>query len=708
MALPVPVHWHCHWQWHCLPVVLFNVIRRLAVCFYILPRALVDRHITAASSIVMMLTSLPPVPVTPLFSARGRNPFASGTIDKKSIRYYDSSLKGDFYRLSSEASLSIPFENITDTTTDGAGTLILQLRLPTGPIAGSPQVVLDHASVTITLTPLNSTVDRRLDLSTATRRTRATALHAQLPLKSRRGNWGIVAVDLCAHLTAAWGHSEAANFRLSRIEIRGAVDVRAVMLLHGITAISSSTVLPDAALFPLGSAARAFGSLLVSGSLDWESGGESSLLAVTRSTLGKQKKIVRHQTTTTTRATNAPRGGSPNEMAVMPTPLSLKSVRYAVAVDIDIPSPPPQPRSPLIGLAARSASRRALVFDLLKSPETAEALAAAVASSPSASAAFTDATDIHTPSTRLPVLRTYISTTSPASAAATAAADSVVIDDISSAENDNAEDAEEALLYAALAPSASSLHRISCTPPSPPPPPPPPSQKDDMIIISNPWLPRTPSSNRKMIVGMNSPQPTLFRSAKSVRRSNGGIMPRVGGHLTSLESSSSSSSSSTTPTPTITPTREQYMTPRRSSPLISTPVATTLTFQDDEVCHLNFDSELLLDNAAKNVSTQTQAQQTQITMTPAQPKVRVLTTSHGSVAAASAVATAAAVAASTAANASAAAAAAAATAALAASQPITSREGGCIWHSTYVKAYASLDQDLDKLLDSIHSSYTSN
>ena len=654
-------------------------------------------------------------------------------------RLYDSSLKGDYLQLRNDSSLSVPvlieegFAPASAPSID-AGLFILQVRLPVGPLAGSPEIVLEHASVTILLEPFGETVDKRLDLSTATRRARATALHAQLPLKVRRGAWTVVVVDLNAHATAAWGSHEAGKMRLKRIEVRGSVDVRSALLMRG--AVSASpTDLSDACLFPHGSAARAAAIFVSSGEHDWLNGEPPITTPITASL----KALVRTTAKKVAASSGVvPLGGSPGDFdfiaaqpLVLATPLKTRGKSYrsdyvtitvadrdtGTAVVNDISSPPPQLRSPLARLAARSAARRALVFDLLKSPETADALASAVASSPAASAAFSDATDLHAPVSRLPVLRAYMgirvldlvrssedtlssegAIALAAAAASSAAASAASSKAVAAAATAAVDDAEEALLAAALAPlpnAAGVLHRALRSPPPPPPPQP-----------SNPWSLRpsrtfatTPTATPTETATVMTPSGTPARSRSGAGRllnSPSPCLSRGAARLTAAADELAFDASAVTAPRSpndetyfgVASSSSSFITPRRS------PTVTTLVFGGDgggesesiAVRRLNFSPKKTLNFASKNSDSATQTESAVVPTAAPAPARR---DTYGP--AAAAIATSA---------------AAAASAGVATAAALVAQPPSCQWYATFVSAYASLDVDLDKLLGSINAALT--
>ena len=246
---------------------------------------------------------MPPAP-TLLLLPRGSDPLVtSSSIVGLSHckRVYDASIRGYFVSLDaglrSDACLSIlvppevaglaesvapaaagrgraaagssPPAPLPPPAPGAAPLLLLQLRLPPGPLPDS-DVSLSHLTVTLNLAhasaPADTSLSRRIVLSTAYRAPHITALHTQLPLGGRlcevglpqgdspslahtalpRGVWCSLVIDYLDVCAAAWppqGASPAAlraaqgnaprTFHLTSVALRGAVDLRCCALLRG-------------------------------------------------------------------------------------------------------------------------------------------------------------------------------------------------------------------------------------------------------------------------------------------------------------------------------------------------------------------------------------------------------------------------------------------------------------------------------------------
>ena len=628
-----------------------------------------------------------------LFIVKGRDPYKNGaTAGASAARHYDATLKGDYLKLcDASCLLTIPVPR--DNARNGAS-LILQFRLPPGPIQSSPDVVLEHASVSLHLdvgasSSSNShsvaNTARRLDVSTAIRRALATVLHAQLPLPAQRGVWTTLIIDVPAHAAAAFGSSESCEARVSRVDIKGAIDIRAAFLLCA----KNSSALPDAALFPIGSLARVASAAYISGSLDWE---RASKQSSHENAAGPRKPSSKKMVV---KKSALPQGGSPGEDTLYVSPQGSAKIDSSHALGAaasaetcnvvnDSPpvtaaqtSPAPLPRSPLLGLATRSAARRALIFDLLKSPHTADALSVAVSSSPATCAMLSDADD-RAPATRLPVLRSYSS-----AAVQLCAPEKPDTEPVAAITGDvDTGNVEEDLLRDLFSEqvadkSTEMLHTAPRSPRSPPPPPP--------LEVLNPWAPRGATLTQR------SPK---VRVPKRVFNSPAAKLgPRSASVALPTEDRRGDAYAAPTPQAECAAVDTCVMTPQLRRAAVGSRISPeAASFAEADIARrLDFDGVPLPPTHAA-----TQTSPRSAAPVPAPPPVnahnaKIMTVSAPGGGSAAAAARAASVAAS--------AAAAASTVAAAAAELAAQSTGE--WHAGFIRAYQDIDAGLDKLLQSL-------
>jgi hypothetical protein len=400
----------------------------------------------SASSLPPTAPSLP-LPPRLLFLSRGSDPTTHPRVGSfKATRVFDPTIRGFHVTLDaglrSNAALDLdvapppPAFSAREAARPPHPLLLLQLRLPAGPVPGV-DASLTHLTVTLGLAGAEESLSRRLVLSTAYRSPAVTALHVQLPLAGRllgtaaptcaqgvpRAVWVQLVLAWADIAAAAWpvadGRANAvAALRVSTVQLRGSADVRVVALLDAQPGDVGGgrfncDALPEPAAFPRACAARALALTALIGAPE----------LLQRRAAAPAAGASPHSPAVPPAARTAPPPPPrrfPSEAAVVP-PMCYPAEAAVAAAEGEAGvagtaelAPPLRPGSPLQALFLRDVGRRARIDGMLAPPASASAFAAAIVASPKTSALLlASASSLAPPASRLPLHRQWAPLPSP-------------------------------------------------------------------------------------------------------------------------------------------------------------------------------------------------------------------------------------------------------------------------------------------------------